>query len=226
MNAYETAAKYMAIIQKAGARHSAKDTDLVQQMHDRACELGAKCNCEEVTVHPTLRAAVEVLILRHPGHGNQKTHGNRFGAGQAKESLRRLKDDKGAREQYKAKARGRAEKIRKELRKDVDTQLAINKLGDRESLLQRQIDTENLKPKYRKEKQAEIVKLRQQINEIKRTKVRSGSFVKHQGTSVTGLVTGRGTIKVGKESVPVFKVKLPGGKQGLIPVRDSQVVAL
>lgn len=41
------------------------------------------------------------LILRHPGHANQKTHGNRFGAGQAKESLRRLKDDKAAREQYK-----------------------------------------------------------------------------------------------------------------------------
>ena len=45
------------------------------------------------------------LILRHPGHTNQKTHGNRFGAGQAKESLRRLKDDKEARERYKAVAR-------------------------------------------------------------------------------------------------------------------------
>jgi len=51
------------------------------------------------------RAFYEALVLRHPGHANQKTHGNRFGAGQAKESFRRLKDDKGAREQYKAKAR-------------------------------------------------------------------------------------------------------------------------
>jgi hypothetical protein len=53
------------------------------------------------------KAFMEVWVQRHPGHPNQKTHGNRFGAGQAKESLRRLKDDKGAREQYKARARGR-----------------------------------------------------------------------------------------------------------------------
>lgn len=84
MNAYETAAKYLAIIQKAGARHSAKDTDLVQQMHDRACELGAKCKCEEVTVHPTLRAAVEALILRHGTH-DQKAHGRRHGVGGLRE---------------------------------------------------------------------------------------------------------------------------------------------
>lgn len=106
MNAYEIAAKYLAIIQKAGARHNAKDTDLVQQMHDRACELGAKCQCEEMTVHPTLRAAVEALILRHPGHPNQKVHGNRFGGYEVtKESLRRLKGDKEGRERYKASAR-------------------------------------------------------------------------------------------------------------------------
>lgn len=58
MNAYETAAKYMAIIQRAGARHSAKDNDLVQQMHDRACDLGAKCKCEEMGTHPLLKARV------------------------------------------------------------------------------------------------------------------------------------------------------------------------
>lgn len=51
------------------------------------------------------KAFYEAMVLRHPGHANQKTHGNRFGAGQAKESFRRLKDDKGAREKYKAKAR-------------------------------------------------------------------------------------------------------------------------
>lgn len=49
----------------------------------------------------------DIMILRHPGHGNQKVHGNRFGPGQAKESLRRLKDDKAARERYKDKARGK-----------------------------------------------------------------------------------------------------------------------
>lgn len=56
---------------------------------------------------PTMlkKAFTDALVLRHPGHANQKTHGNRFGAGQEKESLRRLKEDKAAREQYKARAR-------------------------------------------------------------------------------------------------------------------------
>lgn len=53
------------------------------------------------------KAFNEAMVLRHPGHANQKTHGNRFGAGQAKESLRRLKDDKGARERYKETHRKR-----------------------------------------------------------------------------------------------------------------------
>lgn len=108
MNRYQEAAKLLALAQKAGARHSSKDNDLIQQMHDRACELGAKCKCEEVMTHPTLRAQVEALILRHPGHANQKTHGNRFGGyGTTKESLRRLKGDKEARERYKTSARKR-----------------------------------------------------------------------------------------------------------------------
>lgn len=54
-----------------------------------------------------IEKAFAAFVQRHPGHGNQKVHGNRFGTGQAKESLRRLKDDKGAREQYKARARAR-----------------------------------------------------------------------------------------------------------------------
>lgn len=56
-----------------------------------------------------IEKAFTAFIERHPGHANQKTHGNRFGAGQAKESLRRLKDDKGAREAYKTAARGRGQ---------------------------------------------------------------------------------------------------------------------
>lgn len=56
------------------------------------------------------KAFMDVFILRHPGHANQKTHGNRFGSGQAKESLRRLKDDKGAREAYKKTHRKRQAK--------------------------------------------------------------------------------------------------------------------
>lgn len=55
------------------------------------------------------KAFYEAMVLRHPGHANQKTHGNRFGVGQAKESFRRLKDDKAARERYKATARKRGQ---------------------------------------------------------------------------------------------------------------------
>lgn len=113
---YAEAARLLAIVERAGARHSATDRALVQQLHDIAMELGAECYHDEgetltaddlrrYAPNPMLKAAVEALVLRHPGHPNQKTHGNRFGAGQAKESLRRLKDDKGAREKYKATAR-------------------------------------------------------------------------------------------------------------------------
>lgn len=49
---------------------------------------------------------LRAFVIKHGKH-NQKTHGNRFGSGQAKESLRRLKDDKGAREKYKQQARKR-----------------------------------------------------------------------------------------------------------------------
>lgn len=56
-----------------------------------------------------IEKALTAFIERHPGHANQKTHGNRFGAGQAKESLRRLKDDKGAREAYKDTHRKRGQ---------------------------------------------------------------------------------------------------------------------
>lgn len=108
MNKYAQATRLLAIIQRAGARHSAADTSIVQQIHDLAHELGATCpnEGEGMYIHPQLKAAVEALILRHPGHANQKTHGNRFGSTQAaKESLRRLKDDKVSREKYKATAR-------------------------------------------------------------------------------------------------------------------------
>lgn len=104
MNKYKEAARLLSLVQKAGARHSARDNDLVQQMHDRACDLGAKCNCGTPT-HPMLKA----MVYRHPGHPNQKVHGNRFGGfSTTKESLRRLKGDKEARQKYKETARKRA----------------------------------------------------------------------------------------------------------------------
>jgi hypothetical protein len=64
---------------------------------------------------PTIeKAFYDVFVMRHPGHPNQKTHGNRFGGFSAtKESLRRLRDDKGARERYKESARKKAEGKRK-----------------------------------------------------------------------------------------------------------------
>lgn len=54
--AYVVAASLLKMVQKAGARHSARDMGMVQEMHDRACELGAKCQCQEVMAHPMLRA--------------------------------------------------------------------------------------------------------------------------------------------------------------------------
>lgn len=56
-----------------------------------------------------LEKAFTAFVERHPGHGSQKVHGNRYGSTKAaKESLRRLKDDKGEREKYKARARDKA----------------------------------------------------------------------------------------------------------------------
>jgi hypothetical protein len=60
-------------------------------------------------IAPTIEKAFIAWVQKHPGHGTQKVHGNRYGSsGAAKESLRRLKDDKGEREKYKAKARKKA----------------------------------------------------------------------------------------------------------------------
>lgn len=38
-----------SLTQKAGARHSSKDSSMVQRMHDLACELGAKCDPKKAT---------------------------------------------------------------------------------------------------------------------------------------------------------------------------------
>lgn len=35
------------MVTKAGARHSRQDTNILQQLHDMAVELGAKCNHEK-----------------------------------------------------------------------------------------------------------------------------------------------------------------------------------
>ena len=68
------AIRLMAIVQRAGARHSAYDNDLIQQLHDIAMELGAQCYHEEdepdLTVedlrryapNPLLKAAIEALV--------------------------------------------------------------------------------------------------------------------------------------------------------------------
>lgn len=231
---YAEAARLMAIVERAGARHNASDNTLIQQLHDIAMELGAECYHDEAETltaddlrryapNPMLKAAIEALVLRHPGHANQKTHGNRFGAGQAKESLRRLKDDKGAREAYKQGHRERTAARRQEFSKDIDTAGKVNALRDRQSLLQRQVDTENLKPKYRKEKQAEMKKIQGEIDALKVSRVRPGSFIKARGTSLTGIVTGKGTIKYGKEDVPVFKVRTPKGTT-VIPFSETDLI--
>lgn len=110
-----------ALVLRAGARHSQADNTDIQAMHDLACKLGAKCKTISDGTHTQFSAEAmkaelyDELILRHPGHPNQKTHGNRFGVGQAKESLRRLKDDKGARESYKKSARGKRSSYHKDI---------------------------------------------------------------------------------------------------------------
>lgn len=75
MNRYAEAAKLMAQVKaeaathglqaKAGARHSSRDNSLIQQLHDLACELGAECPVKDLTIHPQLKAAVNVLLSDH-----------------------------------------------------------------------------------------------------------------------------------------------------------------
>jgi hypothetical protein len=104
-----------AFVERYGARNSRDDLGLLQQVHDLTVSLGATCDSRPGPYEE--RAFVE----RHlPGKHNQKTHGNKYGGGYSatKESLRRLKGDKEARERYKAKARSRAE-LEKMLTKDV-----------------------------------------------------------------------------------------------------------
>jgi hypothetical protein len=110
MDKYREAAKLLNLVQKAGARHSAKDMSMVQEMHDRACELGAKCNCETPT-HPMLKGA---LVERHGTH-NQKTHGHRHGVGGLREF-----------------AKGRGYQVRQFKDKTGKTQISIsNERGDK-----------------------------------------------------------------------------------------------
>ena len=45
--AYIQAANLIAQVQRAGARHSAYDNRLIQQLHDIAMELGAECYHDE-----------------------------------------------------------------------------------------------------------------------------------------------------------------------------------
>jgi hypothetical protein len=62
------------------------------------------------------KALLDVLVLRHPGHPNQKVHGNRFGGFETtKESLRRLKGDKEATRKYKESARGKRSPYHKDI---------------------------------------------------------------------------------------------------------------
>lgn len=167
MNAYAEAAKLMAQVQRAGARHSAKDMGMVQEMHDRACELGAKCNCEGMmTTHPMMKGA---LVLRHPGHPNQKVHGNRFGGYEVtKESLRRLKGDKEATAKYKDIARKKGTERRQAASaKETEVQVRINQKHAERDRLQGTIDAGNLKPKYRKERAQQVSVLEREIEGLR-----------------------------------------------------------
>lgn len=146
-----------AFVEKYGARNSRVDQAAIQDAHDLMVRLGAMCGGLE---------SKSALVWRHPGHPNQKVHGNRFGSyGAAKESLRRLKDDKAARERYKATGRKRSSLSKADRDKfKYDESLKMVKegrVGKRE--LQKNLDAvnsklDNYKPFYGSKKDLQTMK--------------------------------------------------------------------
>ena len=73
MKSYAEAARLLAQVQKAGARHSVTDRSLVQQLHDIAMELRAECTHDETlsvddlrryAPNPMLKAAIKAAVRR------------------------------------------------------------------------------------------------------------------------------------------------------------------
>jgi hypothetical protein len=56
-NIYKTAARLyqQVMVARSGARHSRADVELLQQVHDRAVELGAVCHCDGAMVEQSKR---------------------------------------------------------------------------------------------------------------------------------------------------------------------------
>jgi len=66
---YAEAARLLAIVERAGARHNAGDNTLIQQAHDALMALGATCHCDETEYQygePSLQlmAAIKAAVKR------------------------------------------------------------------------------------------------------------------------------------------------------------------
>lgn len=149
--------------------------------------------------------AFAAFIERHPGHGNQKTHGNRFGAGQAKESLRRLKDDKGARESYKQqhRERGVSGEVKTYDTSDIKHDLALLKSGKFP-----QPDTDPLVQEFRRELARRKVNERGKENRPKLASGLSyGKDIDISGLKVGHTVHVQGNERRGTISGVVTKIK-------------------
>jgi len=69
MKDYQQAARLLAQVQRAGARHNASDNVLIQAAHDALMSLGATCHCDEPEYHygepnMQLMAAIKAAVKR------------------------------------------------------------------------------------------------------------------------------------------------------------------
>lgn len=78
----QQAARLLSQVQRAGARHSRSDNDLIQQLHDLTCKLGAECEVaagEGMSVedlrryapNPLLKAALLDVMKSYPHHAGR-----------------------------------------------------------------------------------------------------------------------------------------------------------
>lgn len=82
---YKTAFRLynQAMVQRAGARHSRADVEMLQDLHDRAVELGAVCHCDEAAVERSRNYKKEYRDY----HGKPEQRKNRSARNKARRKL-------------------------------------------------------------------------------------------------------------------------------------------
>src|SRR5688572_20930056 len=82
---YKTASRLyqQAMVQRSGARHSRADVELLQQVHDRAVELGAVCHCDEAMIERSRNYKKEYRDY----HGKPEQRKNRSARNKARRKL-------------------------------------------------------------------------------------------------------------------------------------------